>query len=236
MLSANLVTSMLAWLAAAAVAVLGAVALVGAWRSPAAGRRLRLGGTFAAALFAIAATVWQIRENGDASQARKGVRLSQPTVPALQEQIRSLERQLLRLRHSMTMRQINPVVAKQLAEYLQAFGTHQVVVSCIPNDVEAYDYATQLLNVLRAAKWDARGPELTTIFGNVQSMGINVYDDAPSDGDNTINILLTAFAKFNIPFQTRVAPSQPQAADVVELFVGAQPVLHTATAAGPRLE
>jgi hypothetical protein len=131
------------------------------------------------------------------------------------------------------MRGIDPDAAIKLADYLHSFGSRRVDVSCIPNDVEAYGYATQIVNLLKTANWDARGPELTTIFGNVRAMGINVYDDAP-EGTDTAKILLTGFSKFNIPFQTRVASSSAGADPVVELFIGAQPVLRSATAGEQR--
>jgi hypothetical protein len=221
--------SILSWLSAAAVVVLGTLAVAGARRSPSAtttGRRLRLVGTLVAAVLAVTGTVWQAGEIGAARHPPHG----QPALPALQDKIRLLEDQLMRLKHSIIMREVDPDTANKLAEYLRTFGSHTVVVSCVPNDIEAYDYATQIINVLKSANWDARGPEITTIFGNVEAMGINVYDDAP-DGGNTAKILLTGFAKFNIPFQTRVASGGPQADPVVELFIGARPILHAATAA-----
>jgi hypothetical protein len=217
------------WLPAAAVLVLGALAVAWAWRSqPAPGRGLRLGGTLLAAVLAAAGTVWQTHEIGvprNFSTISPGLTL----VPTLQAKITSLESQLIRLKHSTTMRTIDPDTAQKLVDYLHGFGSHRVDVACVPNDVEAYDYATQILNVLKAADWDARGPESTMIFGNVQSMGINVYNDAPDDSD-TAQILLTGLAKFNIPFQTRVAPNGAGADPVVELFIGAQPILRAATA------
>jgi hypothetical protein len=142
--------------------------------------------------------------------------------------VKSLESQINLLRHSTTTRSITSDTANKLYDYLTQFGSHRVVVSCTPNDVEAYNYATQLANVLKAAKWDASGPEVTTIFGDVQAMGINVYGDA-APGGGALEILLAAFTKFNIPYQQRVAPSQVPPEASIELFVGAQPVRRAAT-------
>jgi hypothetical protein len=222
----------LPWLSTVPVVVLVAVAIAAVGRSPAVtitSRWLRLAGTVVVGALAVAGTVWQAREIGAASEPSMAAALApsakraRPAMPDLRERVKSLENQIHQLEHNTTTRTLSFDTAKKLADYLSQFGSHSVVVSCTPNDVEAYDYATQLANVLKSANWDARGPEVTTIFGNVQAMGINVYDNAALDGD-TAKILLDGLAKFNIPFQTRVAPAQAPADAAVELFVGAQPM------------
>jgi TolA-binding protein len=232
--------SALPWLSIVPILVLSAVAVSLARRPPPValrGRLLRFGGTILLGFLATAGAVWQAREIGAAPQSPMGLpntasaQTAQPAVPDLQLKIRSLENQVNQLEHITTMRTITPDIASQLADYLKQFGSHQVVVSCAPNDVEAYSYATDLIDVLKSANWDARGPEMTTIFGNVQAMAINVYDNAAPSGD-TAKILLAGFAKFSIPFQTRVAPSQTPSDAAVELFVGAQPTLRAAASTG----
>ena len=84
---------------------------------------------------------------------------------------------MAKLKESTRGRTLSADTAARLADYLRPFGAHEVVVSCAPDDIEAYRYATQIADVLKAANWDARGPETTTIFGAVRAMGINVYDD-----------------------------------------------------------
>jgi hypothetical protein len=223
----SVVASVLPWLWTAAVIVLATTAILGVVPGPLAtiGGRLRLIGTVAAAAVAVAGAVWQAPRIGAAANA--AMVLGAPVSSERTVQLKSLESQLARLQHSTTMRTIDADTARKFAEYLKNFAGHRVVVSCIPHDVEAYDYATQLVNILRTANWDARGPELTTIFGDLRAMGVNVYDDAPPDSD-TAKILLAGFAKFNIPFQTRVATSGAAADSAVELFIGAQPNLHAA--------
>jgi hypothetical protein len=229
-------SSVLAWLSAASVLALGAVAVAGALNArPAAPirRRLRLVGTVLVGALAVAGSAWQAITIGAARAPQPVVaRHDQPSRPPtqdLRERIKSLESQIDLLRHSTTMRSITPDTANKLSEYLKQFGSHRVVVSCAPNDVEAYNYATQLTNVLKAAKWDASGPEVTTIFGDVRAMAINVYGDAAPGGGGALEILVAALAKFNIPYQQRVAPSRVPADAAIELFVGAQPVRRAAT-------
>jgi hypothetical protein len=127
------------------------------------------------------------------------------------------------LKESTRSRTLSADTAAKLADYLRPFGTHKVVVSCAPDDIEAYRYATQIADVLKAANWDARGPETTTIFGDVRAMGINVYDSG-GHGLDTAKILLDGLAKFAIPYQSRVPPSEalPES-DTVELFISAKP-------------
>ena len=106
--------------------------------------------------------------------------------------------------------------------YLRQFGNRRVIVSCIPDDIEAYQYANQLVNILKAANWEAQGPQITKIFGDVRSPGINVYVKA-DNGSDTVKILMDGFAKFNIPYQSRVTPSGTiPDTETVELFIGTQ--------------
>ena len=74
--------------------------------------------------------------------------------------------------------------------------------------MEAYQYANQLVNILKAANWEAQGPQVTKIFGDVRAPGVNVYVNGDNSSD-TAKILLDGFAKFNIPYQSRVTPSGP---------------------------
>jgi hypothetical protein len=211
--------ALLPWLSATAVVVLGAIAIIGAIRVPmtTVGGKLRLVGTIAAAAVAVAGTLWQARQIGAMAMVS-----GTPVPSETADKLKSLETQLAMLQHRTTIRAIGSDAALKFTHYLKNFSKHRVVVSCIPHDVEAYDYATQLVNILRAADWDARGPELTTIFGDIRAMGVNIYDDAPP-GSDTAKILMTGFAKFNIPFQTRVAGNGTAVDAVVELFIGTQP-------------
>jgi hypothetical protein len=196
-------------------------------------RWLRLVGTVLIGTLALAGTVWQARKiTAMGMLATATAREDRPNslLADLKKQVGSLKLRISELKQSATTRMIRSDTGKRLADYLSKFGSRSVVVFCVPNDVEAYDYATQLTNVLKSAGWDARGPEVTTIFGDVRAIGVNVYDDAAPGGD-TAKILLDGLARFNIPFQIRVA--SPEAADdaAVELFVGAQPVARAAATA-----
>ena len=54
-------------------------------------------------------------------------------------------------------------------------------------------------------------------------MGINLYVNA-DDHTDTVKVLLDAFAKFSIPYQSRVTPSQAiPDTETVELFIAAMP-------------
>lgn len=226
------------WLATAVVVVLFAVATAAVACLPGAGpalRRLRVLATAAVGLLAVAATFWQaleivaIREPTWVVATAAPLQSSVSSVPALRERIKSLEIRVDQLQHSTTMRTIGPDTTERLAEYLRGFGSRAVVVSCAPKDVEAYDYATQIVDVLKGAGWDARGPEVTTVFGDVRAVGVNVYDAAGA-GSDTAKILLDGLAKFHIPFETRVVPGSVAIDGTVELFVGAQPVANAAAA------
>ena len=144
-------------------------------------------------------------------------------IAALNARIKDLEGQVAALQARFRERTIDDATAAKLEDYLRGFGSHRVVVSCVPGDVEAYDYANRLVTILRAAGWDAQGPEQTKIFGAEKAMpiGLYVHGDAAAQ---TANILTDAFARFNIPYQSRINPNEaiPDPA-TVELFVASKP-------------
>lgn len=80
---------------------------------------------------------------------------------ALSFQVTQIHQQIAALRQQSKGRSIDDETATKLADYLRQFGSFPVVVSCVPEDVEAYAYANQLGNILRAAGWDAHGPEIS---------------------------------------------------------------------------
>jgi hypothetical protein len=212
------------WLPAFLVLILGsvAVAAAGAMAAAATTKWLRMSATALLGGLAVAATVWQGRSTADRISAEEIHSAAQT------EQIRALEGEINTLKQSTRRRTITGDTAAKLADYLRPFGTRQVMVSYAPNDIEAYHYATEIVNILKSANWDARGPEATTIFGDIKSMGINVYDISIGRSD-TIKILLSGLTKLGIPYQSRVPPSEalPES-ETVELFISTKPTLSAA--------
>jgi hypothetical protein len=206
------------WLPALPVLILGIVAVAAARAAPAglAAKRLRVARTALLGGLAVAATVWQARNAADQMAARL---TEQDRSAALIKQVHALEDQINTLKQSTKERSIDADAATKLADYLRSFASRQLTVSCTPGDIEAYHYATQIVNILRSANWDARGPETTTIFGDIKSMSINVYDNSGGHSDTT-KILLAGLAKFGISYQSRVPPSEAlPKGEAVELFI-----------------
>ena len=142
------------------------------------------------------------------------------SLASLNARIDELQHQIETLREKSRGRAIDAETAAKMADYLRPLGNHRVVVSCVPDDVEAFTYANQLANVLRSAGWDALGPETTTIFGTAPAMGITLYVRSGATPD-AAKILIDAFARFNIPYKSGITPADaiPDPA-TVELFVG----------------
>src|SRR5882762_3917913 len=142
---------------------------------------------------------------------------------SLNSRISELQAQIEALRDKTKTRAIDSDTVTKLADYLRPFGSHRVVVSCVPDDVEAFTYANQIANVLRAAGWDAHGPETTAIFGDAPAMAIRLYVRSGVAPD-TAKILLDAFSRFDIPYQSGVT-SNDMIPDntTVELFVSHKP-------------
>jgi len=217
---------MFPWLPTLSVIFLTSVGLTWASSPPvsAMSRRSRMACLLAVGLLAIAGSVWQERSVADETLAVSGTTTSRAsqTVSELTKQVEALEDRVRLLEKHKQVRIITHEAAGNFAAYLKQFGGRRVVVSCIPDDIEAYQYANQLVNVLQAGNWDAHGPEVTKIFGEVRAPGINVYV-SPDDHSDTAKILFDGFAKFNIPYQARITPTQAiPDFETVELFIGQQ--------------
>ncbi|HVC52537.1 MAG TPA: hypothetical protein VND87_10995 [Stellaceae bacterium] len=142
---------------------------------------------------------------------------------ALGAQSDDLDGRVKAFRRAANARTIDDATAAAMVAYLRPLGPHRIVVSCAPHDVEAFDYANRIATILQRAGWDAEGPEPTAIFGTGSAMGISLYvrGNAPPDGAHQ---LLAAFARFNIPYEARIASSGDiPDNETVELFVGKKP-------------
>jgi hypothetical protein len=142
---------------------------------------------------------------------------------SLSVKVATIEGQIVLLREQKKGRSVDDETAAKLADYLRQYGRFGVVVSCVPDDVEAYTYANQLANILRAAGWDARGPQTTAILEGTVAMGVSLYVRDPR-APSAAKILVDAFTRFNIPYQTGIAANNaiPDTA-TVELFVAKKP-------------
>jgi len=219
------------WFPMVAVILLAAVALTWGSAPPATaiGRRWWVTSLLILGSLAIAGTVWQEGGRVNEMPALAGTtvspqashrKLDEANVFALTEQVRALKDRVRALEERKQMRILTQETAENLTAYLRQFNSRRVIVSCIPDNYEAYRYANQLVNVLRAANWDPHGPEITKVFGDIRASGINVYVN-PDDHSDTVKILLDGFARFNIPYQSRVTPTQAiPDIETVELFIG----------------
>jgi hypothetical protein len=220
--------TLLPWLPALLVVILSVAALAAAAAPAATARagRSRLTALAVIGGFALAATVWQAKTGAD----RIAQLVERDRTKQLAAAVASLQQQMAQLKETTRFRSLSSNTATGLADYLRPFGKHKVVVSCAPNDVEAYHYAAQIADVLKTAGWDASGPEATTIFGDVRAMGINVYNNSAHPSD-TVKLLLGGLTRFGVPYQSRVPPSEALPdSETVELFIGSKPGL--AAAAG----
>lgn len=128
-------------------------------------------------------------------------------IRSLNGRIGELEGQIRALREKTRSRGIEQETAAKMAEYLRQAGSHRVVVSCAPDDMEAFGYANQIAVLLREAGWDALGPEKTTIFGEAPAMGVRLFVRSGVAAPEAARILIDAFTRFNIPYQSGIAPS-----------------------------
>jgi hypothetical protein len=221
------------WLPTLLVVVVTALALTAAASPPAAPnvRRLWMASILVFGCLAITATVWLARWRAEEISALTGTSavpqappavLNVPSTSDLIRRIKALQDHVKALEAGRRARSIPQAAADGVASYLKQFASRRVIVSCIPDDIEAHQYANQLVNILKVANWEVQGPQVTKIFGDVRAPGINVYVNGDSSSD-TAKILLDGFAKFNIPYQSRVTPSGAiPDTDTIELFIGTQ--------------
>jgi len=231
----------LSWLPTLAVVAMTVLALLAAVAPPQhAGKSRWIAAIVLCGAVAIAAAAWQQRQElaqlrdlsshlgalarllpgGQPVSPEETVDTLATSMASLNARIDELQHQIEVLREKSRGRGIDSDTAAKMADYLRPLGSYRVVVSCVPDDVEAFTYANQLANVLRTAGWDALGPETTTIFGTAPAMGITLYVRAGATPD-AAKLLIDAFARFNIPYKSGVSPSDaiPDPA-TVELFVG----------------
>jgi hypothetical protein len=142
---------------------------------------------------------------------------------SLSAKLASVKDQVAALKAGQTARSVDPTTVGKLADYLRQYGSYRVVVSCAPGDVEAYNYANQFVDILKAAGWDANGPEQSANVVEGPAMGIAVLDRDPS-APGAAKILLDAFTQFDIPHATGITAEYaiPDSA-TVELFVAKKP-------------
>ena len=147
----------------------------------------------------------------------------QDALVSLSIQVAQVDHQIATLRAQAKGRSIDDETAAKLAEYLRQSGSFPAVVSVVPGDVEAYGYANQLVNILRAAGWDARGPEISAVHASAVAMGIGIFVRDPQS-PGAAKILLDAFTRFNVPYQSGLAASGAILdTATVELFVAKKP-------------
>jgi hypothetical protein len=167
-------------------------------------------------------TIGRLMPNGPGATPGETFDTVAAGIAALNARIKELETQVAAVQERYRERTIDDATAAKLEEYLRGFGSRRVVVSCVPGDVEAYTYANRIIMVLRAAGWDAQGPEATKIFGTAPAMPVGLYVHG-EPATETAKILVDAFARFNIPYKSRIFPNEaiPDTA-TVELFVSSK--------------
>jgi hypothetical protein len=233
-----------AWLPTIAVAVMAALAFVATLaQAPRAAKVPWIATVLVCGALAVAAAAWQqsrdlaqlrdlsshlaalarLLPGGPPANPEETVDSLATSIYSLNARIGDLQAQIETLREKGRTRTIASDTVAKLVDYLRPFGSHRVVVSCVPNDVEAFTYANQIANVLRTAGWDAHGPETTAIFGDAPAMGIRLFVRSGVAPD-TAKILLDAFSRFDIPYKSGTT-SNDMIPDntTVELFVSQKP-------------
>jgi hypothetical protein len=239
------------WLPTAAVVVMTALGIAAAWMPADRARGRWIAALVAVGVLAIVVSAWQ-QQRGARALGHEATRLRQlgqrldtlghmlPAGPgrtadetfdtaaaalhALNAEVSGLQAQVATLQQQARGRTIASDKAATMAAFLRPFGSHRVVVSCTPDDVEAFDYANRIVDVLKAAGWQADGPEKTKIFGTAAAMGVRLFVRSGVTAPDAAEILIDAFTRFNIPFESGVTPSNaiPDPA-TTELFVSRKP-------------
>ena len=218
------------WLPTAMAAAIWAFGMVAvAMQPPRPAKRYWLAAFLLAGAAAVGANVWhrhvsRVGQMAGLQQSASRSASLEAKVTELTAKVGELEGQLDALRQKSRSRTIDQDAAAGIAEALRQAGNHRVVVSCAPDNVEAYGYANEIANILRAAGWEALGPEATSIFGEGAAMGVRLFVRNGTTPPEAAKILIDAFTRFNIPFESGITPSAaiPDPA-TTELFVSRKP-------------
>ena len=218
------------WLPTIVAAAVSAFAVVALARQPwRPARKYWLAAMTLVGVAATTASAWQQATSGaavgrESARQRERDDRAAATLSALNARVKELEGQIVALQEKSRGRSIDADTATKVADYLRPLGSQRVVVSCPPDDDEAYSYANQIANMLSSAGWEALGPETTTIFGEGSAMGVTLYVRPGTAPPDAARLLLDAFTRFNIPYQAGVGANDaiPDPA-TVELFVGRKP-------------
>jgi hypothetical protein len=205
------------------VMAVGALALIGTvWQQAASHSAFTSLATQLSDLSSRLETIGKLLPNGT-NTTPKDTDTVAAGIVALSQKIKNLDDQVSVLQQKYKARTIDDAVASLLADYLRGLGTARVVVSCVPDDVEAYGYANRIAEVLRSAGWDALGPETTKVNGDASAMGIQLYVRG-EPGQQIAKVLIEAFRKYNIPYQAQISSGEtiPDNA-TVELFIASKP-------------
>jgi len=168
-------------------------------------------------------TISRLLPSGSGGNSQDASETVAAGIVALGDKVKNLEDQISALQQKYKTRTIDEATAAKFADYLRSLGTARVVVSCAPNNVEAFDYANRIAEVLRSAGWDAHGPEPTTVNGDAPAMSIQLYVRG-DPGQQIAKALIDAFRKYNIPYQAQVSSGETIPDNgTVELFVAAKP-------------
>src|SRR5438094_5260126 len=145
------------WLPTIAVAVMTVLALLAALaQAPRVAKGRWIAAVVLCGAVAIAAAAWQQRQElaqlrdlsshlgalarllpgGPPASPEETVDSLATSMASLNARINELQHQIEVLREKTKTRSIDSAVAAKLTDYLRPFGSHRVVVSCVPNDVE----------------------------------------------------------------------------------------------------
>ncbi|HEX3538206.1 MAG TPA: hypothetical protein VHU15_15715 [Stellaceae bacterium] len=205
------------------VAIIGAVAVIATvWQQTTSGAVLGSETQRLQEMVARLDDIGRLMPGGPGETPADTVHTVAAGIAALNARIKELETQVAAIQERYRVRTIDDATAAKLEDYLRGFGSRRVVVSCVPDNVEAYDYANRLAMVLKEAGWDAHGPELTKMFGTTPAIPISLYVHGET-ATETSRILTDAFTRFNIPYKSSIFPNEaiPDAA-TVELFVASK--------------
>lgn len=224
------------WVPVAVVLATSVLALLAAMgRPPGSARQGWILGLAIAGVAAVALTAWQAMagytalHRETARLAEIGNRLDQlgkllPDAPSgnpaatfdtvsnairsLNARIEDLQEQIRMAREAARHRRVDPDTASRLVAHLRGLGPQRIVVSAVPGDTEAFTYASQLVNILREAGWDALGPETTTIFGTPSYPGVTLFALSGGTASKAVTTLAEAFTRFNIPYRSGIPPRE----------------------------
>jgi len=130
------------------------------------------------------------------------------------------EASLGKIQEKLRFRTFTDSQRTQLIKQLTLNASPPIRITVVSGNQEAMQYAKQLMDILKEAKWEILGGEIAKSIGS-SSVGLFLIFNSPMNAPRYVRILQDALAQVGVNAEGHVNSNKPE--NYVELFVGLKP-------------